>query len=97
MKQPRNQLIQDWQTIGNVGLPINNQPVYIPTTAFPNTTGLYGWRNGQPVQGGIALTKNGTIGQVIDHSGATSECDFTGAGYYSSADTAFAFNGRCSC
>lgn len=96
MKNPKNQLIQDFQQVGNIGLPINNQAVYIPTAAFPNTNLLYGWRNGLPVQGGIALTKNGTIGQAVDHSGNTSECDFTGAGYYSSTDSAFAFTGSFS-
>ena len=100
MKSSKNQLLTQVQTIGNVGLPINNTPIYVPSSVFLTNgltqTTLYGWVNGQPVLGAKALTKNGTINQAVDHSGLTTECEFTGAGYYSSADAAFAFTGTFS-
>lgn len=98
MKSSKNQLLLAQQQIGNVGLPINNTAAYLTTGAFPNTTTLYGWKNGLAVNGGLALVKTGTIGQATDHSATTSECDFTSTGYYTVTDGSnlLAFTGTVS-
>lgn len=70
---------------------------YLAATDFPNTTNLYGWRGGASgfttVNGGIALTENGTLAAQTDYQGNTTDCGFDGNGYLSSSDAALQSNG----
>lgn len=95
-------IIQDYKYVGTPGLPVNNfnGATYLTSTAFPNTTTLYGWRAGASgfttIQGTENLTEQGTLIAQTDHLGNSVDCYFSGSQYLNNTSSVFNFIGTFS-